>query len=449
MKKLFSLIKSMPKRFSVLAIAAAVVIVPAMTLAWGPTDRATYTYENPAQKITFNSITNNPEYGDERNFVRIKDAADTGPGNWKDEIAVQPGKEYLVQMYVHNNAASSLGLVATNTRVMANVPATTGKSVQIDGFITADNSDPLRVWDQAIFTSDKNFNIAYVPGSTKFYNNVFGQTGVSLSDSIVTSAGALVGYDKLDGRIPGCFQYSGYVSFKVKPQIQETADFDLQKTVRVNGATDKTFKEDVTVKPGDKVDYQIYFKNTGQAQLKNVVLKDKLPAGVTYVPGTTTLYNASSNGHAPVADGITTNGLDIGGYVTGGNAYLRFTAQVAANSQLAVCGSNVLKNVAKATTAVGYKEDSANVAVTKTCKNSMLVCELATKNVVTIDESQFDGNKYSKDLTECTVPPTTPPTTPPELPKTGMGENIVAIVGLGAVIASIGYYIASRRALNQ
>lgn len=116
---------------------------------------------------------------------------------------------------------------------------------------------------------------------------------------------------------------------------------------------------------GDKVDYQIYFKNTGNTQLKDVVVKDVLPAGVTYVPGTSYLHN--SGGTRQIADGITAGGAIIGGYMPGGDAYLKFTAQVAKNDKLPVCGKNTLKNVAKATTTAGSKEDSANVTVTKDC----------------------------------------------------------------------------------
>ena len=38
--------------------------------AWGP-ERATFTMENPASYPTFNSITDNPTIGDERDFVRV------------------------------------------------------------------------------------------------------------------------------------------------------------------------------------------------------------------------------------------------------------------------------------------------------------------------------------------------------------------------------------------
>jgi uncharacterized repeat protein (TIGR01451 family)/LPXTG-motif cell wall-anchored protein len=463
---------------------AAAVVVPAALFAWGP-DRPTFTVENPADHITFNAITNNPDYGDERNFVRIKDASDMSAGNWKDELTVQPGKEYLVQMYVHNNAASSLNLVAQNTRVMANVPNTTGKKVQIDGFITADNATPNRVWDQAIFNSDRNFNLTYVNGSTKFYNNVFGQAGTTLSDSIVTDKGAQVGYDKIDGKVPGCFQFSGYVSFKVKAQVAQTANHTVTKEVSKHGAN--KWSENYTAKPGEVVDYLIEYKNIGEAQTDNVMISDVLPAGASYVNGSTVLGNALHPAGLKASDNITKNGINIGSYKQNGGAWIIFSAKVAENDKLPVCGKNTLINKARATTDFGWKEDTANVTVDKTCvkPKDIKVCDLASKKIITIREDQFDANKHSKNLKDCEVKPgkitvcelatkkiitidenkfdaskhsknmkdceTTPviPVTPAELPKTGAGDGVAAALALGALVASASYYIASRRLLGN
>ena len=509
MNKLTSLIRRAPKRLAmVVAMVAAAIIVPAAAFAWGP-DRPTYTKDNPADHITFNSMTGT-DYGDERNFVTIKDTANTGSGNWKDEISVENGKTYTVRMFVHNNAASSLNLVAENVTAKFNLPTQTAKRIQIDGYLSATNSEPLTVFDQAVFSSEKNFNMSYVAGSAKYINNKF-PAGAALSDTVVSS-GAKLGYDKLDGKIPGCFQYTGYVVFEVKAT---TTDTDVQKTVRINGATDKTFKESVTANAGQKVDYQVYFKNTGGTPLKNVVIKDALPKGVTYVPGTTYL-NTAGGGVRLVADGITANGINIGDYAAGADAYIKFTATVAAEKDLA-CGTNTLKNVVSATSTAGVKEDSANVVVSKTCapvkitvcelatkkivsineadfnaskysKNlkdcetptTIVVCEIATKKIVSIKEADFNATKYSKDLTKCDTPKTievceiaTKKTvtinesafdaskytkdlskcettvTPPELPKTGPTETILGVLGIGAIVASLSYYIASRKALGS
>jgi LPXTG-motif cell wall-anchored protein len=86
---------------------------------------------------------------------------------------------------------------------------------------------------------------------------------------------------------------------------------------------------------------------------------------------------------------------------------------------------------------------SKNLDDCKEAPKTIEVCEIATKKIVTINESDMDS-RYTTDLSKCEEP-----VVPPELPQTGTTENIVAIVGLGAMIASIAYYAASRRALNQ
>lgn len=439
MRKLFTAMRNAPKRASaVFAMIAAAVIVPTALLAWGP-DRPTYTIQQPADHITFNSITNNPNYGDERNFVTIKDTANTAAGGWTDDIQVQQGKEYWVRAYVHNNAHQDLNLVAQNVTAKFNLPTQTANRIQVDGYISASNATPAEVWDQAVFSSDKRFKLNYVPGSATFTNNVF-PGGTALPDSVV-STGALLGYNQLDGKIPGCFQFDGLVIFKVKPQIE---DFNVNKTVRINGAADKTFKESVNVKPGDKVDYQIHFKNTGDVQQSNVSIRDTLPTGVKYVAGSTMLSNDS--GTRAVADGITTNGLNIGGYLPNGDAYLKFTAQVGTKEEL-TCGTKTLVNTVKATTPSGSDEDTANVVVDagQCAPGKITVCELATKKLITIDETAFDATKHSKNVADCNVVPTTPS----ELPTTGPAETALSILGLGSLVASAGYYLNSRRTLGR
>lgn len=390
MKKLFNLLRRVPKRGLVMVAAALAVVTPALVLAYGP-ERPTYTMQNPAPHVTFNSITDNPEVGDERNFLVIKDAANTSAGGWQDTVNAEAGKEYLVRVYVHNDAAKNLNLKAINTRVKVNVPNTTGKSVDLGGFVTADNANPSpgEIWDSAKLTSNSDFNVAYVAGSAKLYNNHFGQTGAQLSDSIVTNTGALVGYDKLDGVVPGCMEYAGYVTFKVKVQGPQQPKYDFAKEVRKSGTTDK-YAENVSVKPGDKVDFRLSFKNTGPVKLNNVVLKDQLPTGLTYVADSAKLYNSSyPNGYA-LGNTLFADGSNIGHYSTSINAFVVFTAQVAANAQLPKCGDNSLKNIAKVTTDYGNKEDDAKVDVKKECEEEKPpVYKCTGLNVETISRTQF------------------------------------------------------------
>ena len=556
MSKLTSLIRRAPKRFSaVIAMIAAAVIVPTMVLAsWGP-DRPTYDWNGPAaDHVVFNSFTNNPAQGDERNFMQVREAS-ASASTYTDNIALQANKEYVINIYYHNNASTTLNDaahgykgVAVGAYIKAQIPGLVAKGstrTVSQGYIGAANASPKEVWDDVAFSNSTSGDLAltYVPGSATLHN--FGKAnGAKLSDSIVTS-GAPIGYDALDGKVPGCNEFSGYVTFVVKTT---QSNFSVDKQVRVQGQTE--YKENVTAKAGDTLEYRIEYKNTGTLPQTNVVVKDVLPKNVNYIAGSTTLKNANNPNGKTVADGVTTTGINIGDYAAGSNAYVKFNAKVAVETALA-CGVNTLVNKASVQVGTSTKDDTATTTVTKTCipninvcelatgkiviiketdfnstkyskkladckkitvcelstkkivtiiekdfnttkysKNlddcktpeKMVVCELSTKKIVTILKKDFNTSKYSKNLDDCKTPEEitvcelstkkivtilekdfntskysknlddckeVPPVTPPELPTTGATENIVAVIGLGAMIASIAYYAASRRALNQ
>lgn len=405
MSNLLNLVQHAPKRTAAILTAVfAAIVLPATLLAWGPS-RPTFTEANPATFITFNSITDNSFYGDERYFASVKDAASASTaGGWTDNQTVEPGKEYLVRVYVHNNAASNLNLVAKNVRASVSMPTTTGKSMAISNFITADNASPNKIWDDVNFKSDKDFNLVYVPGSATYYNNVM--EGAALPDSIVTSAGAKLGYNQLDGDMPGCYEYSGYVYFKVKPQFApETSNFIVKKEVRKNGAADG-FKKSVEVNPGDTLNYRIEVKNTGNSKLNNVNLKDQLPSGVSLVPGTVKILNAANPNGAMIQNGdnIVNGGINIGSYTPGSNALVVFNAKVTNN--LAACGKNIMVNTAIAQPeGESPKQDTADVTASRACNPGE-------------------------------VPPT-------QLPMTGVETGVMTFVGLGALTAGLGYAFTS------
>ncbi|MCA9309159.1 DUF11 domain-containing protein [Candidatus Saccharibacteria bacterium] len=370
MKKFVSFLKRHSKKIGLfVGVGSAVALGAIAASAWGPS-RTTYTVDHPADHITFNSIVDNPHVGDEREFVSIKDASNTTGGGWRDSVTVEEGKEYLVRIYAHNNAASSLNLTAENTRVKAGVPTTTGTSVMITGFVSADNAQPTEVWDDIKLSSDKTFNVAYVPGSARIYNNGYaaGGNGQPLPDSIVTSAGAKIGYNGPDGKVPGCFQYDNYIYFKVKPQFAKPNTYKVEKSVRKSGTTD--WQQSVAAEAGDTVDYLVRYANTGQARQEKVVVVDKLPEGMTLVANSTYLKNSNHPGNDFQPDnqtGIIDGGLSIGNHAAGGVSYVKFTAKVPETADLE-CGPNTLKNWAYGAPAGSEPAtDDADVTVDKDC----------------------------------------------------------------------------------
>lgn len=402
MKSLFSRLskKAMLSIASVSAIAGFAVAAG----AWSP-DRPTYTIEEPAPHVTFNSITNNPNYGDERTFFDVKDAANTGQGGFVDRAEVENGQELLLRVYVHNNAASNLNGenfdgegVAKNSKVRIHLPTATDDALRANAYISADNATPEVVADTVDFTGNgKNFSLEYVPGSATAYTNAV-PSGYAVSDTIV-NGGAPVGYTGANGTIPGCFEYTAIVTIKVKVKMPR---YTVSKQVTTPGSTD--WKETQPANPGDTVSWLITFKNEGQTELKNVKVVDEVPAGLTVVPGTVKLVNGNyPNGYvypdsAIQADGRQVN-VDIGNYAPGVLGYVTFRTEIADEADLE-CGVNEIVNKAFATpTDHGAIWDTAQTTVNKECEEQeepMFSCDLLEVKKIATREFQFNVSATAK-----------------------------------------------------
>ncbi len=431
--------KAVKTTLAVVATAAAVASVasvPSLVSAWGDNGggRPSYTTEEinqlakdgkwPKDKIVFNSISDG-NIGNEKNFVgaRLNTGINAGMNNvWNGtDITVEDGKEYIVRLYVHNNNPWGKEGAAKNVRVAFNIPTASAKQVQVTGYISADNASPSRYWDHVNFNSDQPFHLEYVYGSALLENNGAGKgAGVKLSDEIVTRAasknGINIGYEKKDdGIIPGCFQYSSYVTIRVKAVFDNDHTVNTQVKVLGSGTG---YTDTVQAKVGDKVQFQITYRNTSKSEQKNVMIKNVLPKNLRYVPGTTKVYNTNfANGLLMDQDTITGNGLNIGAYSANANAYIRFTAEVVDNTL--GCGDNTLVNWAQAWVDDSGVQDYATITLNKVCDN-------------TPDQpnNPDDQNK------------------PNELPNTGPEAVAGGVIATGSIVTAAGYYIASRRSLR-
>lgn len=461
------------------AVAGAAIAVPYAVTAWGD---STYleTGQAPSETvhrnlykladisklgdtITFNSITDVAETGNEIDFTSVQKAAPDGyaidpHGMWEGgDITVEDGQEYIVRLYVHNNSPKGTAGVSTGTKVAISGVNEHGtwqsktnkdgkQEVELNGFITSDNATPHEYWDYVRFNSSTSFHLDYVYGSAMIYNR--GATGTTdpisaadmmtatdeqlkaqkitgrpLSDDIVEKAGSndgtLIGFDALDGNVPGCYEYSSYITIRVKAVFD--APYTVEKKVRKLG--DEEWSEVVDAEIGDQVEFQIEYSNTGTETQNDVMIRDVLPGNLKYVPGTTKLYNATYPQWATLTpDGdIVTRGVNIGSYVgsadgqNGGNAYIRFTAEVV-DTDLA-CGENFIYNWGQASYGNTLNEDSAMVRTNKVCAPN------ETPDVPTTD-------------------------TPSSLPNTGPMAVTGGVIATGAVVTAAGYFLASRKQLR-
>jgi len=200
----------------VAGLALTAIVHAAAT--FGPS-RPTFTWANPANYITFNSITDNPTWGDERHILKARDV-NSPTTAYSTQTQVKDNQEVVLAVYFHNNAASNLNLTANHTRVKFALPAGSATTLVPKAYITADNANPAQVWSTADLTSSQEFSMAYEPGTAKLYTNYV--NGVSVSDSVV-SDGALIGTNGTDGKVQGCGQFSGYVTIRVRIHVKPPA----------------------------------------------------------------------------------------------------------------------------------------------------------------------------------------------------------------------------------
>ncbi len=381
-------IKKINKKVLILAAVFAAIAIPVtVRAAWGP-DRPVFDWNNPADRKgsttgpVFNSFINTPTYGDERNFTT---ASPANQAVWRDEVAVQPGQEYDVRVFVHNNAnqdtnASGVG-VAKNTRVRVALPSGYANGFDVAGYVSADNAKPQMVYDSAALrNNNQTFALSYVPGSAKIYNNDAFKNGAPLPDGVVSANGTPIGHNDLSGNMPGCFEFQAVVIIRVKvvaPKLQ------FSKKVTTPGSTN--WQKNITAKSGDTVSWLLDYKNVGTGLMKDITLRDTMPANAKLVSGSITWIDENHPNGYPLQDTVlNSGGINLGDAAPRGGGYIRFRTVIDKDPK-----DCVVKNVAfgRAKDVPEIKDDaSVNI---ENCKPSKPVysCDLLSGQLIS-------GRKY-------------------------------------------------------
>lgn len=255
-------------------------------------------------------------------------------------------------------------------------------------------------------------------------------------------------------------------------QLSNSPDFYKIK----NETKGTAYGSSTTATCGDVVKYSVMIANSEFGMLSNVMVKTTLSGNTTvsatnaanqptsvsgnvsvnvdkgnlvYVPGSTKNLKSDGSFIKTLADGITTSGVNKGS-LTGSTAeFVQFQAKVECDApvvkKIQVC-ELATKNI------ITIREDQFDASKhsrnLNDCKEvvpgKIQVCELATKKVITINENAFDSAKHSKNLNDCAevLGTTTPPTV---IASTGPASAIATMFGLSSLTAGIGYAIQRRR----
>ena len=237
----------------------------------------------------------------------------------------------------------------------------------------------------------------YIPGSTNM--NIPGVSAYKRPPSVSFKQDYLHAYVKLDAA--GNFQFAiikscgNPVTGKPTPPPAKPS-FTIEKKVRIAGSN-SDWKEDVTVTPGQRVEYVIAVANTGNVALTNMSVRDQLPASMSYVKGSTTLV-PSYGAKRSLPDGVTGRGINIGTVPVKGTAFVFFLADApkATNTNLKICETgekSLLHNVAYAKPAeLPEKNNGADV---HTCRPGKPSFEIEKKVKISGTKDEYTENVFA------------------------------------------------------
>jgi uncharacterized repeat protein (TIGR01451 family) len=162
---------------------------------------------------------------------------------------------------------------------------------------------------------------------------------------------------------------------------------------QVSTTANGTYGQNANVTSGQHVFYRVTVASTGNAPVTNLVVKDMLPAGVTYVNNT-----LSRDGTAiadPADNQFFAAGVIAGTLNNGSSTTYQFEAIVANGESAQTCHAASYNNIGEMT-ATGLPNKEANATVAKECSTApmctMLSRTIGDNRLVTISNFQYQAN---------------------------------------------------------
>jgi uncharacterized repeat protein (TIGR01451 family) len=309
--------------------------------------------------------------------------------SWNDPISADAGDVLMFSVYYHNGVNYT---TANNTRMRVSIPSNTGTQIVSTAYLWADNAENATASNPLTETGTVNLSssqkLEYITGSAKWYPNQadwrynsptafpFGQSG----DEIVGSGVNI-------GNIEGCWEFSGYVNFRVRvtSSIVQNQDITIEKTVKNLSEGQNYWSESVNAKPNQRATFQIIVRATGNSTANNVYLRDALPDRTSYSSGSTKIDGSSAN------DNITSSsGLYIGSISAGSSKTITFEATIHSDSSFS-SGSTYLTNYAYVwADNISQKNDTAQIIVNRDGPTTTYPDLLIYKTVRNISRGEYN-----------------------------------------------------------
>jgi len=244
--------------------------------------------------------------------------ATTG-GGYHDSVTTKVNDVVNVQVWYHNPEPVNSGHVAKDVNVKINLPGDNSTKHAITSRVGGSNTNVIT--DLANVTSSVNTTLEYIPGTAnRRYNAGTNDkpnwVNAKLPDSIVTG-----GYTVT--KLNPCWNFAETITVQVRVNAPSVS---IVKKVKVEGTSE--WKYDIEARPGDLLAYSIYVKNEGNVMLNDLVIRDALPQGLTFVSGSAKLFNTAYPNGLTVPDDVVKGGVIVGDYKPGSTAQIRLNARV-------------------------------------------------------------------------------------------------------------------------
>ena len=299
---------------------------------------------------------------------------------WRDPVAPAIGEEVAVLFYYHNGI---VGSVAHSTKLRVDLPMAQSTSLSLTSYLWSQETQAISdtiVNGQIVGRTGLTINTAtparveYVPGTTFWYPEG-AATGTQMPDGIVSSGGLLI------GDVQGCWQYAGFVSFRVV--VKGQAQMVMDKKVALSGSD--AWQDEIQAYEGDEVAYKLGIRNEGNDTAKALTVKDQLPTYTSFVPGSVRLWPIDGSGPVTLPDTIFSSGVSIPDLIpgTGTTNVLYITYRVRIDNPIPTdyCGMYI-NNVARLYMN-GVEQDMDQARVIVNCRISEMTVDKKVKSGTT------------------------------------------------------------------
>lgn len=315
----------------------------------------------------------------------------TSQADHDNGVLADPNDIVEFQIYYHNTATPEE--VARNVIVKANLPGGSRGSHEVSATIDSDETELIQS-NSAFRGGNIVVNISgnvsqtleFISGSVRHFPNR-GTSGQTPSNG-----DSLLGTGLNIGSIQGCFEFSGFVTFRARvgQAIVSERNLSINKRVLNVSKGHTVFLDEAPASPGDRVRFEVRLEMLGNDSQTNIITRDLLPAQLSWAPGSMRMDGA--NVTESFEQEFRGSGRNLGTITSGASRVMTFEAIVAGSGTFGNIGTT-LTNVANVRSdQVQTKQDEARVIVTLPTDTQLALRKTAFNQTQGVDATTLPAN---------------------------------------------------------